>query len=283
MSSEWTTTHCLEEDGFPKVLLAAAARLGIPAHPEYMGREYMERGTKFCEVIVHIGASTNFLTMQPWSISATGCRLKDTYQIAARKALRYLCQMYEWQVAGTVLRYYPPLDRTRPSWAARVQTLSSLVPREEGPTVVALASYLFALDDLCDQQLRRVRGLIKRAEKAESRWRKTQVKLAKAEARAAQAESRVIVLEEDLRRQSDKHSQILRGVLLVERARRMEDVPGPEDELLEGIPLYRAGGVVDPVAPTPPSSPRDPGPSGRGGPEPRGIDVNNPAEAPADP
>jgi hypothetical protein len=281
MSSGWTTTHCLEEDGFPKVLLAATARLGIPAHPEYMGREYKERGTKFCEVIVHIGASTNFLTMQPWSVSATGCRLKDTYQIAARKALRYLCQMYEWQVAGTVLRYYPPLDRTRPAWNARVQTLNSLIPREEGPTVVALASYMFALDDLCDQQLRRVRSLIKRAERAESRWHKSQVKLAKAEARAAQAESRVIVLEEDLRRQSDKHSQILRGVLLVERARNLWG--GPEDNVLEGVPLYPAGGAVDPDPPAPPSSPRDPGPSNRSDPEPRSIDVNREAEAPADP
>jgi hypothetical protein len=63
----------------------------------------------------------------------------------------------------------------------------------------------------------------------------------------------------------------------------MKDVPGPKDELLEGIPLYRVGGVVDPVAPTPPSLPRDPGPSGRGGPEHRDIDVNSPAEAPTDP
>jgi hypothetical protein len=63
----------------------------------------------------------------------------------------------------------------------------------------------------------------------------------------------------------------------------MKDVPGPEDELLEGVPFYRAGGVVDPIAPTPPSSPCDPGPSGRGGPEHHSIDVNSPAEAPADP
>jgi hypothetical protein len=98
------------------------------------------------------------------------------------------------------------MDRTHPLWISRVQSLGNLDQQGEGLTVMALASYLFALDDLCDQQLCRVRGLIKRAEKAESRWRRTQVKLAKAKVRAAQAESRVIVLEEDLRRQLDKHS-----------------------------------------------------------------------------
>ena len=280
MTSEWTSTHCLEEDGFPKVLRATTARLGIADQPEYMGREYMERGTQFCEVIVHIGSSTNFLAVQPTSVTATGCRLKDTYQLAARKALRYICQMYEWHTVDTPVRFYPPLDRNRPSWMARVQTLQTLVRREEGPTVAALASYLFALDTLCDQQLQRVQGLIKRAEKAETRWRKAKVQLAKAEARAAQAESRVIVLEEDLRRQSDKHSQILRGVLLVERARSMRDFE--EEEVLEGVPFYRAGRAPDPVAPTPPSSPRDPGPSGRTDVRPSDIDVNRVADAPAD-
>jgi hypothetical protein len=81
MSGDWTTTYCTEEDGFPKVLYAATIRLGIPEHPEYVGREYVERGTESCEVTVHVGTSDKFLEMKPWSVTATGCRLKDTYEL----------------------------------------------------------------------------------------------------------------------------------------------------------------------------------------------------------
>ena len=65
MADDWTTTYCINEDGFPKVLYAATVRLGIPEHPEYVGREFMEQGTKSCEVTIHIGASDKYLEMQP--------------------------------------------------------------------------------------------------------------------------------------------------------------------------------------------------------------------------
>lgn len=65
MADDWTTTYCINEDGFPKVLYVATMRLGIPEHPEYVGREFMEHGTESYEVTVHIGASDKFLEMQP--------------------------------------------------------------------------------------------------------------------------------------------------------------------------------------------------------------------------
>ena len=46
MADDWTTTYCINEDGFPKVLYAATVRLGIPERPEYVGREFMEHGTE---------------------------------------------------------------------------------------------------------------------------------------------------------------------------------------------------------------------------------------------
>ena len=95
MADDWTTTYCINEDGFPKVLYAATVRLGIPECLEYVGREFMEHGTESCEVTVHIGASDKFLEMQPWSVTATGARMLDIIQLVARKALRYLCQMFE--------------------------------------------------------------------------------------------------------------------------------------------------------------------------------------------
>jgi hypothetical protein len=95
MANDWTTTYCTQEEGFPKVLYATTVRLGIPDRPEYIGREYVEEGTEYCEVTVHIRASDKFLDMKIWCVTATGSCLTDTYQLVARKALKYLSQMYE--------------------------------------------------------------------------------------------------------------------------------------------------------------------------------------------
>jgi hypothetical protein len=164
------TTYCTNEEGFPKVLHAATIWLGIPERPEYVGREYVEHGTESCEVMVHIGVSDKFLEMKPWSVTATSCCLKDTYQLVARKALRYLFQMYEWHLGPTPMKYFPPLDRNRPAWLARIRTLENLGACEDNPTVVAISGYLLALDDLCNQLGERVRSLIKHAEEADTRW-----------------------------------------------------------------------------------------------------------------
>ena len=265
MADDWTTTYCINEDGFPRVLYAATVRLGIPERPEYVGREFMEHGTESCEVTIHIGASDKYLEMQPWSVTATGARMPDTIQLAARKALRYLCQMFEWHLGSTPMKYFPPLDRNRPAWAARIRNLESPAGTEKNPTVVAMSGYLLSLDDLCDQLHQRVRDLIQRAEEAESRWRRAKLAVAQAEARAAEAESRLAMAEENLREQADRHSQLLRGVYLVDRAKRKERHPRTAAELpiLEGIPLCSSSQprrrICESVPPTPPASPRDPG------------------------
>jgi hypothetical protein len=98
MANDWTTTYCTQEEGFPKVLYTATVRLGIPDHPEYVGREYVEEGTEYYEVTVHIGTSDKFLEMKPWCVTATGSHLTDTYQLVARKVLKYVSQMYEWHM-----------------------------------------------------------------------------------------------------------------------------------------------------------------------------------------
>jgi hypothetical protein len=54
MANNWTTTCCTQEEGFLKVLYAATVRLGILDRLEYVGREYVEEGTEYCEVTVHI-------------------------------------------------------------------------------------------------------------------------------------------------------------------------------------------------------------------------------------
>jgi hypothetical protein len=132
------------------VLYAATVQLCILDRPEYVGREYVEEGTEYCEVTVHISASDKFLEMKPWCVTVIGSHLTDTYQLIAHKALKYLSQMYEWHLGPTSMKYFPPLDRNRPVWEARVRTLESLASQEDDPTIIVMSGYLLALDELCD-------------------------------------------------------------------------------------------------------------------------------------
>jgi hypothetical protein len=103
----WTSSYCLTTPGFPKLLYATMTRLGILDHPEYVGREYEEYGTERCDVVIFVGPSKEFPDTIPWVVSTTGFRFEDTYQVAARKALRYLCQIYEEHVGRTPMRFFP--------------------------------------------------------------------------------------------------------------------------------------------------------------------------------
>jgi hypothetical protein len=131
-----------------------------------------------------------------------------------------------------------------------------------------MSGYLLALDELCDLQHDQVRRMTARAESAEARWRKARVEVAKAEARTAHAESRVVVFEEELLEQADRHSKLLRGLYLVERAKRKERHSESVDPpILEGIPLFPTVGphkrMCESVPPTSPTSPHDVGTSGK--------------------
>jgi hypothetical protein len=119
--------------------------------------------------------------------------------------------------------------------------LESLASQEDDPIVIAMLGYLLALDKLCDQQHVQVRCMTARAEAAEARWHKVRVELAKAEARAAHTEIHVVAFEEELLEQADHHSKLLRGVYLVEHAKRKEYHPESADPpILGGISLFPA-------------------------------------------
>jgi hypothetical protein len=71
----WTSSYCLNVEGFPKLLYATMQRLGIKGHPEYEGREYIEHETEQCEVTVYVGKSEDFPDIaEAWSIVMTGFR-----------------------------------------------------------------------------------------------------------------------------------------------------------------------------------------------------------------
>ena len=132
-----------------------------------------EHGIERCEVTVYIGKSEEFLDLtEAWSVTAIGFRFVDTYQVVARKALRYLCQIYEEPIARTPMRFFPPLDKNRRAWRARMEALQGQDAQEDSPTVVHLTTYLLALDEQYDRQASEMRKCLHRVEEAEIFTRK---------------------------------------------------------------------------------------------------------------
>ena len=107
-------------DSFPKVERTSwgygkwALHRSVKDRPEYEGCEYKKHATERCEVIVYIGKSEEFPDIiEAWYVIATRFRFVDTYQVVARKALWYLCQIYEEPIARTPIRFFPPLEKDR--------------------------------------------------------------------------------------------------------------------------------------------------------------------------
>ena len=85
----------------------------------------------------------------------------------ARKALRYLCQIYEEPIAHTPMWFFPPLDKNRRAWRARMEALQGHDAQEDSPTVVRLTMYLLALDEQYDWQALELRACLRLTEEAE--------------------------------------------------------------------------------------------------------------------
>jgi hypothetical protein len=250
MEVQCQTSFCQNEDGFPKLLRACTVRLGIRSQPEYDGREFVEHGTEKCVMTVYIGSSPRHVE---WSVTAAGHRFRDTYQVVARKALRALCQLYE-EVANTPLRFFPPFQRDRPVWMARMRALEEQQLLEDDPTVAYLTAYLLTLDAQYDFLAQHHRQMIARAEDAEKLNRKLHVDLTTAQAHATALESHEVIAVEALKQAKDEHVQKLMEAYLVthnqRRALRIQE-PAPSNpvqprrvedpQILEGHPVSTRG------------------------------------------
>jgi hypothetical protein len=245
------TSFCQNEDGFPKLLRACTVRLEIRSQPEYDGHEFVEHGTEKCVVTVYIGSSPHHVK---WSVTATGHKFKDTCQVVARKALRALCQIYEEEVTDTPLRFFPPFQRDRPVWMARMRALEGQQLLEDDPTVVYLTAYLLTLDAQYDFLARHHRQMIARAEDAEKRNRKLHVDLTSTQARIAALESREVIAVEALKQAKDEHVQKLMEAYLVtcnqHRALQIQEptssnpvqpIRAEDPQILEGHPVSIKG------------------------------------------
>ena len=85
---------CQAAPGFRSLLINALENLGITERPRYYRREYEHHGTLRCRVILVIARSDRYPDILPWRVTATGFRHQDTYPLAIRKALRYLCRIF---------------------------------------------------------------------------------------------------------------------------------------------------------------------------------------------
>jgi hypothetical protein len=202
-------------------------------------------------VTVYIGSSPHHVK---WSVTTAGRRFRDTYQVVARKALRALCQIYEEEVADTPLRFFPPFQRDRPVWMARMCALEGQQLLEDDPTVVYLTAYLLTLDAQYDLLARHHRQMITRAEDAERCNRQLHVDLTTAQARAAALLSREVIAVEALKQAKDEHVQKLIEVYLVthnqRRALRIQEpassnqvqpMRAEDPQILEGLPISIEG------------------------------------------
>jgi hypothetical protein len=227
----WTQGNCQAAPSFPSLLINALENLGVTERPRYYSREYEHHGTLRCRVILVIARSICYPDIQPWRVTATGFRHQDTYPLTVRKALRYLCRIFEGHLTATLVRFFPPAIRN-PVWEARMRSLERR-RHEEGP-LYQVATYLASLDQLFDEQANRLREQTHRAEQAELAVRLQQIRAAQAEARAAAAVSSEAVAQESLRQARDRRMQ--------EWTQSGTPVPAiGEDHVLLGTPIIGWG------------------------------------------
>ena len=156
-------------------------------------------------MILVIARSDRYPDIQPWRVTATGFRHQDTYPLAIRKALRYLCRIFEEHLAPTPMRFFPPAIRTL-VWEARMRSLERR--RHEEDRLYQVTTYLSSLDQFYDEQASILREQTHRAEQAELAVRLQQIRVAQAEARAAAAVSSEAVAQESLRQARDRCMQV---------------------------------------------------------------------------
>jgi hypothetical protein len=240
----WTQGDCQAAPSFPSLLIDTLEGLGVTERPRYYSREYEHHGTLRCRVILVIARSNRYPDIQPWRATATGFRHQDTYPLAIRKALRYLCRIFKEHLAPTPAMFFPPAIRT-PVWEAHMRNLERR-RHEEGP-LYQVATYLAALDQLFDEQANLLREQTHRAEQAELAVRLQQIRAAHAEARAAAAVSSEVVAQESLRQARDRRMQ--------DWTRSGTPVPAiGEDHVLLGTPVIGWGPLFGNTH-TPPGNP----------------------------
>jgi hypothetical protein len=196
-------------------------------------------------VVLSIARSTRHPDIEPWRVTATGFQHRDAYPLAIRKALRYLCRIFEEHLIPTPMRLFPPVIRTQ-VWQARMRNLEWHCHQED--LLYHVVTYLVSLDKLFDEQAQILREQTHRAEQAELAVRMHQIRVAQAEARTTAAISSEAVTHESLRQIQDRRMQ--------EWTNSGTPIPAiGETQVLIGTPITGWGGLLR----TPQASPEGAG------------------------
>jgi hypothetical protein len=121
------------------------------------------------------------------------------YPLAIRKALRYLCWIFEEHLIPTPMRLFPPAIRTQ-VWQTRMRNLERCHHQED--LLYHVVTYLISLYKLFDEQARFLREQTQ-AEQAELTVRMHRIRVVQAEARTAAAINSEAVAHENLRQIQD--------------------------------------------------------------------------------
>jgi hypothetical protein len=107
---EWNGGVYPAEPGLPNLLLLSLERVRVRDPLEYIYREYERHGTLRFKVLIFVGRSTLYPDIEPWFVSTTGFRFRDTYPKAAQKALRRLRVVYRQHLRRTPMRFSHPQE-----------------------------------------------------------------------------------------------------------------------------------------------------------------------------
>ena len=163
---EWSNGICPAEPGLPKLLLLSLERIGVVNPPTYTYRECDSRGTLRCDMMISVDRSTLYPDVEPWTIATSGACYSDTYQKAARKALRHLRIAFRRHLRRTPMGFFPPTGGRGRSWISRMRGLGKMEEDLED-TVSHLSIYLTGLDKLYRETAAQLKHQISRAQKAE--------------------------------------------------------------------------------------------------------------------
>jgi hypothetical protein len=137
-----------------------------------------------------------------------------------------------------------------------MKTLEGPELRECDPTTVFMSDYLLSLDKQYDRQAKHLRKCIRRAQEAEKQIRELQLQLANAKVQVAEAESREAAAIEAFKQAEDRHTQQLKNIYLVNRAkRRIATLEDRECPILDGIPIATMEEIQGEIVDTPPAPP----------------------------
>jgi hypothetical protein len=82
----WVHTECLFGPGMPRLFWEMLQQQGYMEPPVYVGRQYVDRGQRSCEMHVAVPAHPTDPWRPAWTVEVSGIELHDTWDVAALEA-----------------------------------------------------------------------------------------------------------------------------------------------------------------------------------------------------